>query len=59
MNNQAKFCHGAANGSAHPWHKRPRWQKRIHGWLCYQMQSWVALLWPKLLAEVDGKRTIA
>lgn len=39
-------------GSAHPWHKRPRWQKRIQGWACYQLQSWVALLWPEAADKI-------
>jgi hypothetical protein len=47
--------YGGATGSAHPWHKRSRWQKRIHGWLCYQMQSWVALLWPEAADQIMYK----
>jgi hypothetical protein len=47
--------YGGANGSAHPWHKLPRWQKRIHGWVCYQLQSWFALLWPEAADRIMYK----
>ena len=47
--------YGGANGSAHPWHKLPRWQKRIHGWVCYQLQSWFALLWPEAVDRIMYK----
>lgn len=55
MKNTATRQSGEGNGLAHPWHKRPRWQKRIHGWLCYQMQSWFALLWPEAADRIMYK----
>lgn len=30
----------------HPWHKRSTFSKRIHGFYCYQMASFCALVWP-------------
>lgn len=29
------------------WHKLPRWKKRLHGWLSYQVYSWFALFFPE------------
>ncbi len=46
---------GHATGSSHPWHKRPRWHKRLHGWLCYQLSSWVALFWPEAADRIMYK----
>ena len=34
-------------GSSHPWHKKTRWQKRIYGWLSYQLAAWFALVYPE------------
>ncbi len=30
----------------HPWTRLPQWQKRLHGFFCYQMSAFVALLFP-------------
>lgn len=34
------------NGVNHPYHKSSKLKKRIHGWLCYQIHSYFALLKP-------------
>jgi hypothetical protein len=39
-------------GKAHPWHARPRWQKRIQGFLCYAMNAVFALCWPEAADRV-------
>lgn len=43
------------NGSNHPWHGRPRWQKALNGWLCYQLQSWIALFFPEAADRIMYK----
>ena len=35
------------NDKKHPWYKLSRWQKRIHGWLTYQISAWLALVFPE------------
>jgi len=37
------------------WHTLPKWKKRLHGWLCYQMQSWGALLFPEAADRIMYK----
>ena len=31
----------------HEWHLKSRLKKRIHGWACYQLCSWISLVWPE------------
>ena len=39
----------------HQWCTLPRWKKRLHGWLYYQMQSWVALLFAEAADRIMYK----
>jgi len=45
----ASFDSAPIHGSAtrHPWHEKPMWKKRLNGFFCYQLSSWVALLFPE------------
>jgi len=36
-----------SNVTNHPWNKRPLWQKRILGFLTYQVASWFSLVNPE------------